>query len=240
MTRLVSALCLGDAELPRLKESIRCFTGQTYAERELIVGVEPGSWRADAVDRYVRTLDAAVTVVPAATAGDLIGHARGDLLCAWSAAASSHPLRLAIQANTVASTGSRSCAALDWLRCVPAQRSLYWLGGTAAQPPTAGAAGTVLAEARVFADCVDALTAGRWPDGCALAGGGALIVEFGGPAAVEECLALEAAWPLLRPVGAALEAHRLPRPLMLHLRDGDTFAVVDPVLGPGSAFGEGT
>jgi len=242
MTPLISCLCPDGAPLPLLKEAVLCFTRQTHTSRELLIGVGPDAWRASAIERFVRSLaetgagQAVVRVVSEVTVSGLAGHARGDLACWWSATASSHPERLAIQAAGLTAASRRACVVTETLRCLPAIRGLYWLGRPTDQPPPWMAA-TLLAQTSIFGMCADALASGVWPAadlGAALIPGGGLIVNFADnpreePPLAPDCLAEADARPRLRPLGSALAEHRLPRPLLLRLRAADGgFAVLDP------------
>jgi len=220
---LISCLCSAEAPLERVKVAIERFGEQTYGERELIVTPSPLSRRGNkaALVRFVESLRRDDVRVG--------GEPRGELWCAWSATASSHPERLRAQARELAAHEAGGCALADWLVCTVEDRALFWTGGESVV--SAGAAGTLLAEADAFGACAAALEGGFWPDDVvSLRGGAPLLVEFGAPPV--ERVGMEFARPRLGALAATLIEHRVPRPVLLHVRSADGgVAVLDPRFG---------
>src|SRR5258705_7030930 len=87
---LVSCLCITKNDLGQLRRSVRCFSAQSYANKELVIVHE--GLRPEVTDWLGRLKNANFRIVPVSTRpkkslGELrnisIAHATGEYFCQW-------------------------------------------------------------------------------------------------------------------------------------------------------------
>ncbi len=121
------------------KEAIRCFIGQRYSNRELVI-VAGGSERSQlAVSSYVSGLgrdDIRCICLrgEGATLGDMrnigLDNARGEVICQWDDDGLYHPSRLEVQIGAMLDADASACFLTDHLQYFAMQQELFWIDRT--------------------------------------------------------------------------------------------------------------
>jgi glycosyltransferase involved in cell wall biosynthesis len=132
---LISCLTVTQAgRLEDLKQSIRCFTRQTWPEREMVIVHDGGG----AFDREVHGLLESFPgerfhvehAGPGSSLGSLrnlsVRRARGELVCQWDDDDLYHPERLAAQQGRLTETGSDFCFLTDQLHWFLNTGEFFW------------------------------------------------------------------------------------------------------------------
>ncbi len=137
----ISCLTVTKDRLVLLKEAVRCFTGQTYPNKELVIVTDGKSWYKDAVQRYLDTLGRSdITLKRVEEENVTLGRLRniametaaGPLLCQWDDDDCYHPQRLEAQFNHLNAENAHACFLSDQLHYFPAEREMYWVDWTRA------------------------------------------------------------------------------------------------------------
>lgn len=139
-------------KLNQLERAMRCFSRQTWTERELVVVHDGG----EALQRDIEALsatfsDCAIRVheeSPGQPLGTLrnasVARARGGLVCQWDDDDLYHPQRLEVQAQRLREEDAEFCFFTDQMHLFTQTGEMYWDDWTREQPPMHLIQGTLL------------------------------------------------------------------------------------------------
>ena len=131
----VSCLTVTLDRLELLKEAIRCYCEQTYAQRELVIVTDGSSHYARSINRHLEALARddirLVHIEGRRSLGELrnlsLEEATGDLVCQWDDDDLNHPERLRAQLTCLQEAGADACMFTDELHFFTEARELYWV-----------------------------------------------------------------------------------------------------------------
>jgi glycosyltransferase involved in cell wall biosynthesis len=135
----ISCLMVTRGRIALARRAIRCYAGQTYPRRQLVIVSDDEFRNRRALERYVAylALDSVRFVYPEAdqlSLGQLrnisLEAADGDIICQWDDDDCYHPERLAIQLAHMLEGNARACYLTDHLQLLEADRALVWVDWT--------------------------------------------------------------------------------------------------------------
>jgi len=119
---LVSCLCITKNDIRQLRRSVRCFSGQSYAKKELVIvheGLSPEvtDWLDRLKDIHLKVVS--VPIRPKKSLGELrnisIAHATGEYFCQWDDDDWYHRDRLKIQLEQALTQRHPATFLMNWL-----------------------------------------------------------------------------------------------------------------------------
>ncbi|MCW3070347.1 MAG: glycosyl transferase family 2 [Bacteroidetes bacterium] len=130
----ISCLTVTKDRLLALKTAIRCFCGQVYPEKEMVIISDGSRWYNDAIQRYVVELgrkDIRLVIInETCTLGKLrnlsIAEATGEIICQWDDDDLYHPERLSMQYAKMSADNAKACCMTDQLHYFYEERELFW------------------------------------------------------------------------------------------------------------------
>lgn len=135
----ISCLTVTLDRLVLLKEAIRCYLGQSWPERELVIVSNGDARYLQAIRRHLETLGSAAIRLVAlpqqpATLGALrnlaVEAASGDIVCQWDDDDLYHPQRLQLQAEHLLRHDAGACLMTDYLQFFHREREMFWVNWT--------------------------------------------------------------------------------------------------------------
>ena len=130
----ISCVMVTKDRLPFIKSAIKCFTKQTYKNKELVVLCHGSDQTINAIKKYIENFDEdikLITIKGNLSCGFLknliVELSTGNIICNWDDGDLYHPIRLTTQLCAILSENSIGSAYTQYLKYFKKDGCIYWV-----------------------------------------------------------------------------------------------------------------